>query len=231
MSSAGGKTSCFGTWTLVAVAFAGLAAVDTTSHAETPEQTEDDRPRQVVTERSPVRSNTTFAYRFRRVEATLEDGEDQVRLFTRALPADDGEYRAVTTLVPGAPLRLLRSPVIKLTTTTALVFPGHAHEPVTLPVGNVAANYLGAYGVWLRRNDSGWELVFNDQADAWGSQYDPDTVRSVVPASYTRHPGGTSALKGSLEGGTDEALLRIEWGEHQWTAAFHVAGAEGARPR
>ena len=191
-------------------------------------QQEADRPRQVVTERSPVRTATTFAYRFRRDVSTLEWDGGSASVAVRQLPAGEREYQALESLAPGRVLELERSPVIRLQSTAPLRFDG-----VTLGIGNVADGYDGVYGLWLRRTEGGsWEMVANDQADAWGTQHDPAFDRAVVALSHRRLPGGDGALAAELAGPADAASLRIIWGEHELSAKFRVDAGEavGATP-
>jgi quinoprotein glucose dehydrogenase len=200
---------------LGALAGPGLAA----------QEPEDKQPRQVVSSRSPVRTATTFAYRFRKTPATLEWADGKTTLTTTQLPAGEREYDSLALLGDGDLLRLERCPVIKLATDAPLQF-----DMLTLPTGNVAPGYAGVYAVWLQRTGDGWEMLFNDEADSWGTQHDPAFDRGAAPAIYERRPGETEPLSGVLEGVADEATLRLTWGEHQWTASFRVARADTGGP-
>lgn len=176
-------------------------------------------PRQVVTERSPVRTATTFAYRFPRRLANLDWSGGRVVVAVRQLPADKHEYGQLESLQPGQVLELHRSPVIRLQTSAPLRF-----EDATLPTGNVADDYDGVYGLWLRRqaDGEGWELVANDEADAWGTQRDPSHDRAVVALSHRDLPGLAGALEVELQGAAEDAVLRLSWGELELTARFQV---------
>ncbi len=182
-------------------------------------QESDAPPRQRVTERSPIRTDTTFIFRFRKVPSTLEAGDIKVTLIATQLPIDDREYARIATLEPGEHLRLERSPVMKLRATAPLEI-GSAR----LPTGNVAADYPGTYGLWIQRTEAGWQAVFNDEADAWGTQHDPTFDRATVPLDYVVTDAVGGPLSGRITGTPDDALLAISWGEHHWSVPFRIAG-------
>ena len=193
---------------LVVSASFGLAA----------QEPETEAPRQRVTERSPIRTDTTFIFRFRKVPSTLETGDDEVTLIATQLPIDEREHASIGTLGAGDLLRLQRAPVIKLTTTSPLQL-----ASAVLPTGNVATGYQGVYGIWIRRTDVGWEAVFNDQADAWGTQHDPAFDRAAAPLDYVVTDAVGGPLSGQITGSAEDARLTISWGEHHWSLPFRVA--------
>jgi hypothetical protein len=174
--------------------------------------------------RSPVPTDTTFSYRLRKSTATLAWEGGKATLVTTELPAADREHAGLATLGEGAVLRLERCPAIKLTTDATLRF-----GSVTVPLGNVAAGYPGIYALWLRRAGEGWELVFNDEADAWGTQHDPAFDRAVVPLQHRLVAGAAGPLAGRLDGDAAGAVLVLGWGEHEWTAPFSVATESASR--
>jgi quinoprotein glucose dehydrogenase len=206
------------------IAVLGCAAVvDRAAVAQERPSASADPPKQVVTERSPIGSDTTFIYRFRKSASKLAWSSGDATLVVTQLPVDDREYRTIAALRAGDFLQLERSPVWKLTTGAPLVF-----GSTTLPLANVAPDYPGTYAVWLRRTAQGWEALFNDEGDAWGTQHDPAYDRGAVALSYASKPDGTGALTGVLEGEPSAAVLRLTWGEHEWTTPFHVLlGATG----
>jgi hypothetical protein len=174
--------------------------------------------------RSPVPTDTTFAYRLRKGTATLAWEGGKATLAFTELPPAEREYEGIAALSDGAVLRLERCPAIKLTSDAPLRF-----GDITLPVANVAPGYPGVYALWLRRAGDGWQLVFNDEADAWGTQHDPKLDRAVVPLQSRTVAGAQGRLTGKLDGGASGAMLSLEWGEHQWSVPFRVeaAGASG----
>jgi quinoprotein glucose dehydrogenase len=193
-------------------------------------QQEQEPPRQIVTERNPVRTDTTFQYRFRRTPSVLEVPGGRVTLTTTAVTTDHREYERVAALDAGGLVTLERAPAIKLTTEAPLRFATGDGGTVTIPTGNLAPGYPGAYALWLRRGERGWELVFNDEADSWGTQHDPAFDRATVPVTYGRIDAAGGPLAGTLEGDPGDAVLRLSWGVHLWWAPFSVA-SERVRAR
>ena len=181
---------------------------------------EADPPRQTVSLRAPVHTSSTFLFRFRKqtVSLPLPDG-NAVHLVVTDLPADDRDYASIPALETGELLELERAAAIKLKTDVPLRFGSS-----DLPIENVAEGYPGVYSLWLRRTGGGWRLVFNDEADAWGTQHDAAFDRSEIPLSYRRLEGETDSLTGALDrlDGRSHATLRLRWGEHEWTADFDL---------
>jgi len=46
---------------------------------------------------------------------------------------------------------------------------------------NVAKGYAGVYGIWLKKTAKGWNFVFNQKPDVWGTMYDPAANVGEVP--------------------------------------------------
>ena len=116
-------------------------------------------PRQTVSLRAPVRTSSTFLFRFRQQSVDLPlPGDKAVHLLVTGLPADDRDYASIPTLETGELLELERAAAIKLKTDVPLRFGSS-----DLPIENVALGYPGIYSLWLRRTEDGWRLVFNDE--------------------------------------------------------------------
>jgi len=89
---------------------------------------------------------------------------------------------------------------------------------------NVAENYPGVYSLWLQKAGDGWNLLFNDKADVWGTQHDSEADSATVPLLFSTQAAEpaetlTVELAEADQGGT----LRIAWGPYEWTTAFTVA--------
>ena len=86
---------------------------------------------------------------------------------------------------------------------------------------NVTQDYPGVYSLWLQKEADGWLLLFNDKADVWGHQYDPETDSAAVPVEF-RSDASPEAESFTVEltetdgGGS----LRIAWGPYVWTTDF-----------
>ena len=89
---------------------------------------------------------------------------------------------------------------------------------------NVAPNYPGVYSLWLRRSGSGWELLFNDKADAWGTQHDPSSDVAAVPLVFSAQAAEEAeTLSFELQEADGGATLEIAWGPYRWTTEFSAS--------
>ncbi|MDX1382594.1 MAG: hypothetical protein R3190_03065, partial [Thermoanaerobaculia bacterium] len=101
-------------------------------------------------------------------ETRIQRGDRMVRLRFAMPPAGERDFQQIEGLEPGQVVQFLEHAVIKLTTELDLAF-----GDLSIRTENVAADYPGVYGLWLKRTADGWSLVFNSKADVWGTQYDP----------------------------------------------------------
>ena len=146
------------------------------------------------------------------------------------------EYAKVETMKPGEVIELTQSPAIKLKNPVDLTF-----GETVIKKENVAPNYPGVYGLWLKKTEAGWNLVFNEKADVWGTMYDASSDAAAVPVEYTfteeqaksiatllveqeqnKEAGDrqTPRLTVALEKTDNGGLLKINWGAHTWSAPF-----------
>ena len=88
----------------------------------------------------------------------------------------------------------------------------------------------GSYGLWLKRAEHGWHLAFNNEPDAWGTQYNPELDLGEVDLHYRQSLlAGDSMTDSSRDmaasvvlTGPDEGRFMLVWGPHEWTADFTV---------
>ncbi len=160
--------------------------------------------------------------RFRRLRygnlAELELNGRQLRISYPDLLADSDDYRAFESLAAGDVAAWDSGRAVKLLTHASLSFDG-----IVVPYGNASPDYPGVYSLWPRRTADGWSLVFNGEADIWGSQRNPAADAVEVPLEHS--PADEPAEKLTIEFLEVEpgAVLRIAWGDHQFLAAFEAA--------
>ncbi len=106
---------------------------------------------------------------------------------------------------------------IKLMSEPSLDFDG-----TVVAAGNASPDYPGVYSVWLRKTAAGWSLVFNHDADIWGTQRLPERDAAEVPAEYSPADQSSAALSVELVEADGGGILRLAWGGHQWMAPFQV---------
>jgi len=193
--------------------------------SEGEEPDEDEGPR-VANERESLRfdSDTSAGARFLRLSERHESavelpGDTRLAvLFWQEQSVDLEDFAGVETLADGAVLRLTRAAVIRIRNETPLRF-----GEVTLPTGNLAPGFAGSYGLWLKRHGDGWRLVFNHEADSWGTQHDPAFDAAEIDLAYSQDGLDTRPLGAALVPATaDAGRLVIHWGAHEWAAHYTI---------
>lgn len=136
----------------------------------------------------------------------LVQGSDD---FKRFLAIEDGEVFEFT-----------RSRATKFFTGADLVFGN-----VIVTAGNASPdypNYPGIYSLWLKKTGDQWRLVFNEEADVWGTQHNSETDVAEVPLTLTKTDKEQARFSIDLEEDNDEGVMRLAWGPNQWTTRFTV---------
>lgn len=160
--------------------------------------------------------------RFRRLRygnlAELELGGKELRISYPDLLTDSDDYRAFERLGAGDVSAWKSGRAVKLLTHASLSFDG-----IVVPYGNASPDYPGVYSLWAKRTADGWSLVFNGEADIWGSQRNPAADAVEVPLEYSTADEPTEKLTIEFLDVEPGAVLRIAWGDHQFLAAFEAA--------
>ena len=192
---------------------------------EEEEPEEDEGPR-VANERESLRfdSDTSAGSRIlqlaERHESAVElPGDARLAvLYWQEQSADLADYAAIESLADGELLRLTRAAVIRLRNETPLRFGGTA-----IPTGNLAPGFAGSWGLWLKRSGEGWRLVFNHEADSWGTQHDPAFDAAEIDLTYSRNgPAGRPLGAALVPAAADRGRLVVHWGVHEWTAGYAI---------
>lgn len=160
--------------------------------------------------------------RFRRLRygnlAEIELAGKQLRISWPDLLTDSDDYRAFASLEAGDVSAWTSGRAAKLLTHASLSFDG-----IVVPYGNASPDYPGVYSLWPRRTADGWSLVFNGEADIWGSQRNPAADAVEVPLEHSTADEPTEKLTIEFLKVEPGAVLRIAWGDHQFLAAFEAA--------
>lgn len=160
--------------------------------------------------------------RFRRLRygnlAEIELAGKQLRISYPDLLTDSDDYRAFDSLTTGDVAGWNGGRAVKLLTHASLSFEG-----IVVPFGNASPDYPGVYSLWPRRTADGWSLVFNGEADIWGSQRNPAADAVEVPLEHSTADEPTEKLTIEFLEVEPGAVLRIAWGDHQFLAAFKAA--------
>ena len=140
-------------------------------------------------------------------------------LFEQELGTDGVDFAALESIGDGDLVELTEGAVIRLRSEVPLRF-----GDTLIPTDNLAPDFPGSYGLWLRASGPGWTLVFNNEPDSWGTQHDPAFDAHEVDIDHTHggpyeaRPLGVSLVP---EGG-DAGRLVIVWGQHVWAADFTI---------
>ena len=153
-------------------------------------------------------------------ESRIVRGEQMVRLRFVSPAADGPDFAQIASAKPGDVVRFVDDMAIKLTTDLPLVF-----GSLQVPTENVAAGYPGVYSLWLKRTEQGWSLLFNQKPDVWGTQHRPEADLGEVALELTTAEHASDGLSAKIEetaAGQGEAILRLTWGPHTWSAPFRI---------
>ncbi len=147
------------------------------------------------------------------------DGARIQVLFEQELGTDGVDFAALESIGDGDLVELTEGAVIRLRSEVPLRF-----GDTLIPTDNLAPDFPGSYGLWLRASGPGWTLVFNNEPDSWGTQHDPAFDAAEVDIDHTHggpyeeRPLGVSLVPAA----GDEARLVIVWGQHVWAADFTI---------
>jgi hypothetical protein len=138
------------------------------------------------------------------------------------LPASGPAYERLTSTPAGSVVMLIDAAVPRLKIDVPLRLGN-----LTLKNGNQVPGFPGSYGLWLKRIQNGWHLVFNNEPDVWGTQHDPKFDAGEVDLSYSSSSGMASRpfAVSLIPTAADRGRLLITWGPHEWSTDFVVAGS------
>jgi hypothetical protein len=194
-----------------------------------------------TTDSQRIRALSRFLLRQSRNVAIVEISGAEVMAHVGKLAVDSDDYRALSALAPGAVLALRGAAACKLRSEAELRF-----DDLVVPTGNVSPGYASLYSFWLRApggEDSAWRLVFNDEADVWGTQRDPARDRVEVILAHELATEEVKELTVAIEAraapspqpgmaqGEDGGTLELRWGPHRWRAQFAVSARGDAAAR
>ncbi|MBQ02107.1 MAG: hypothetical protein CL477_15660 [Acidobacteria bacterium] len=150
------------------------------------------------------------------------DGASIQVLFQKELGTDHRDFAALESTADGELVELSGGAVIRLRSDVPLRF-----GDTLIPTDNLAPNFPGSYGIWLKAVGENWRLVFNHEADSWGTQHDPAFDAAEIELTHTHGGPNTDrplavylVPRVEVEGAVG---LVIHWGQHTWEADFSVA--------
>ncbi len=148
----------------------------------------------------------------------LPDGNQISMLYWKSIDVEDEDYGRFADTNDGAVVSLIHAPPLRFRSDVGLRF-----GSTDIPTGNLAPAFAGSYAIWIRKTSSGWSFVFNNEPDAWGTQYDADFDAAEFDVHYERTTGSFRPLGVSVVPTSENAgRLIVHWGPHEWTAPFTV---------
>ena len=174
---------------LVAMCFSAVAPMAASAQAR---RAGDERSPEADEKRQRALSRLLLA-RSRNMSSVEIDGHN---LFVHSgkVETSHADYQALESVSVGDIVITTSAAAMKLRSEADLRF-----GDVTVRTGNVAENFPGTYSVFLKRTGDGWALVFNNEADIWGTQRDPAHDASEVGGELRdgRGRGGGAELLSS----------------------------------
>ena len=166
-------------------------------------------------------SDTSAAYRAAALGTRNEtaiatsDGDRIQVLFQKEIGTDHRDFAALESTADGELVELTGGAVIRLRTEVPLRF-----GDTLVPTENLATDFPGSYGLWLKASGENWRLVFNHEADSWGTQHDPAFDAAEIALGHAHGGPFTDRplavyLVPRHEG---EIGVIIHWGQHTWFA-------------
>lgn len=153
-------------------------------------------------------------------QLVLLDGSRLSVLFFKELAIGGPDFPQIATAGDGMLVQLTAGAVTRLKTETPLQF-----GETTVDTDNLAPGFAGAYGLWLKRAERGWRLVFTHEPDVWGTQHDPAFDAAEIELAYSHADSSARPFGVSIQPtGTDRGRLVLHWGPHEWSADFIAAG-------
>jgi hypothetical protein len=139
---------------------------------------------------------------------------------SKGLPVDGPDFKRLDATPSGAVVLLTAAPVPRLKIDAPMRF-----GKTVIATHNLGPGFPGSYGLWLKRLGNGWRLVFNNEPDAWGSQYDAKFDAAEITLDHSDgHDASRPFAVAITPTAPDRGRLLIVWGPHEWTAEFVVAG-------
>jgi hypothetical protein len=151
--------------------------------------------------------------------AKLKFGDKEVQIAFTKSPGKGPSFDQLTSLKDGSVVKFFDQLPPKLKTEIDLKF-----GDTIIKAGNVAKDYPGVYSLWFKKVGDGWRLVFNNEAGVFGTMHDPTADAAEIPLTVARPATSTGAFEVELkQEGPSGGLLRMAWGNHEWTTSFETA--------
>ncbi|PCJ62718.1 MAG: hypothetical protein COA73_06175 [Candidatus Hydrogenedentota bacterium] len=149
-------------------------------------------------------------------EARMIVNGKRVRIAFADLEMGETDWDAFQNVEDGDVFKFTTSRATKIYTDMDLKF-----GDTVIKKENMAPDYPGVYSLWLRKVGDGWNLIFNDQSDIWGSRRLAEHDVAEIPLTVNTTSGDPQQkflITLVQEGDTDAAALTMAWGNLQLSA-------------
>jgi hypothetical protein len=146
-------------------------------------------------------------------------GDDKVNVNFHPLAISSEDYKRLQNTAVGEVFKFVGGRATKLMTDVNMKF-----AQAVVKKENVAPNYPGVYSLWMRKSADGWDLVFNNEADIWGTMHNAAADAAAVTLEMGAAATASDAFKVEIEETANGGVLRFIWGDKQWSAPFEVEG-------
>lgn len=151
-------------------------------------------------------------------KASARVGEEDIFILAgRPDTEKDPGYAAIDSIKTGEIVEMTLGQAIKFSTPFDVKF-----GSLAIKEGNVAPNYPGVYSLWMKKTATGWNIVFNEKPDIWGTMHDKKADVGETAAKYAVLPEPVKGIKLEMKAGNGKGMLSISWGKHQWSAPFTI---------
>jgi hypothetical protein len=166
-----------------------------------------------------IRESRSRSRRAAANSARLRFGEDKVNVNFSPLTKDSEDFKRLEAVKDGEVFEYVGGRATKLMTDVDLKFAG-----AVVKKENAAPNYPGVYSLWLRKTGDGWELIFNNEADVWGTMYNAEANAATVKLEAGKAAEPSETFKVVLEQTEHGGVMHLIWGDQQWSVPFEVEG-------
>ncbi len=148
--------------------------------------------------------------------ATLRFDEDKITISFAGLEKESAEYEAFESLADGSVFEYVGGRASKILTAVDLHF-----GDTVVKQGNAHPTYPGVYSIWLKKTADGYNLVFNEESDVWGTMFNPETQVYEIPLTVSTVEEASDTMKVTLDKVDDTTgTLNILWGDKKYSASF-----------
>lgn len=151
--------------------------------------------------------------------ANLRFEGEKIRITFAALKTDSKDFEHFQNLADGEVFEYVGGRAAKILTDLDMHF-----GDTVIKQGNAHESYPGVYSIWLKKSGDGWKLLFNEEADVWGTMYNPEVTVAEVDVVEVKSEETAETHKITMENGDAEDIgkIIIHWGDKQYIAEFKV---------